>query len=182
MPKQKKKTNRDNKKIKDELSAFEKIQFLQFEYDWQKQRRSDLVDKAKMFLCWNAAVFAFAIIFTDVEKIVALFNCNGRCFIYVSAVVLVILLIISIIILAISSYGYFECLDIIKINCFEIKDYIDGEFNVKNIFNDYKEIIIDYDEKIEQMAKKISTNIILMIIGITILLVVEMLLKIFVSI
>lgn len=34
---------------REDLSNFEKIQFMQFEYDWQKQRKSENMNKAQLF-------------------------------------------------------------------------------------------------------------------------------------
>lgn len=184
MPRNSKKNSerKNNFNKKSELSNFEIIQFLQYEYDWQKQRRSDLVDKAKLFLCWNAAVFAFAIVFTNVENIICILKHCTLCIIYVCTIFLTILLVLSIIILAVSSCGFFQCLGVGEINCFEVEKYIDGEFEVNKILKDYRDIIVDYDNNIKTTSKKVEFNIVLMVIGVASMLIIEMLLRILVAV
>lgn len=78
----KRKTRNSNSK-NNNLTSFEKIQFLQFEYDWQKKRLDDLYDKSNMLLCWDAAVFTFAIMFTDIENIISIISNHSNSYIYV---------------------------------------------------------------------------------------------------
>ena len=176
----KKRKTRKRKKKNNNLTSFEKIQFLQFEYDWQKQRRSDLVYKAQLFLCWNAAVFAFAIVFTDIEKIINVIRTCQTCKIVSIAIVLVFFLVISLVLLGVSTFGFFDCLNIKPIMCFQTEEYIDGGFDTNKIITDYKTIIISYDDFIKGMVEKLEHSIVVMIIGISVLLCVEFILRILV--
>ena len=163
------------------MSDFEKIQFLQYEYEWQKKRKSDVVDKAQMLLVWNAGIFTFAIMFTDIESIVKLLT-KSITNITIFIIVLIILGIISLLVLIISSLGFFNCIKLNKQMCFSTENYIDDGFNIEDILKDYKEIIIDYDLSINELSKKIERNTILMIISIAMLLSVEFFLRILVNI
>ena len=167
---------------KNDLTSFEKIQFLQFEYEWQKQRKRDLVEKSKLFLCWNAAVFSFAILFTDIEKIISVLKTHEDCCIIGLTVVLIILFIISAVLLAISTVGFFDCLKNKPVMCFETQDYIDGVFNPEKIITDYRTIIISYDDDIKEMVEHVEHSTIIMVIGISVMLCVEFMLKIVVYI
>ena len=184
MPRNSKKNSerKNNFNKKSELSNFEIIQFLQYEYDWQKQRKSDLIDKVQLFICWNAAIFAFAILFTDFDKIVTLLKRYRDCNITTLTILLICFMIISITILLISTIGFFVCLKVQKSMCFEMEHYIDEGFDINKILNDYKTIITDYDDVIKSMADKIEKNTTLMVIGISGLLVSELFLRVLVCI
>ncbi len=44
---------------KEDLSNFEKIQFMQFEYVSQKNRRVGFIENAELHLAWLGGIFAF---------------------------------------------------------------------------------------------------------------------------
>ena len=164
------------------MSNFEKIQFLQYEYEWQKKRKSDVVDKAQMLLVWNAGIFTFAVMFTDIEKIINSLTKSSITNITILIIVLIILGIISLVVLIISSLGFFNCIKLSKQKCFSTENYIDNGFNTEDIIKDYREIILDYDESIKELYIKIERNTILMIISIAMILSVEFFLRILVNI
>lgn len=66
--------------------------------------------------------------------------------------------------------------------CFETEIYVDNGFTLKDILNDYRTIILSYDEDLLDMSKQIERGIIFMIIGISIMFIFEFVLRILLSI
>lgn len=175
----------NNEKVteqKEDLTNFEKIQFMQFEYDWQKKRLDDLYNKSNLLLCWNAAVFVFAITVTDVDKIVNAFKNYYSSPVTTAIVVALVFVFLSLVLIVISTLGFFNCSYMKKLMCFQIQDNIDHNFDITEITDDYRKIIVYYDELMIELTQKIKINIILMLIGVSLLLIFEYVLKILVSI
>ena len=182
-------TNIDKKQ---ELTNFEIIEFLQYEYNYQKQRMRDFVDRTQLLLAWNAGVFAFAIMFTDIGSIVRKINLNSQSTylvmysklnsnIVIMIDIFVVILITSIIIIAISSFGFFISLETQEIYCFSMETYFEDGFKMKEILKDYNKILTSYDDDIERYAKRIDKYEKCQIIGIVILLISELVLKLLVN-
>ena len=182
-------TNIDKKQ---ELTNFEIIEFLQYEYNYQKQRMRDFVDRTQLLLAWNAGVFAFAIMFTDIGSIVRKINLNSQSTylvmysklnsnIVIMIDIFVVILITSIILIAISSFGFFISLETQEIYCFSMETYFEDGFKMKEILKDYNKILTSYDDDIERYAKRIDKYEKCQIIGIVILLISELVLKLLVN-
>lgn len=182
-------TNIDKKQ---ELTNFEIIEFLQYEYNYQKQRMRDFVDRTQLLLAWNAGVFAFAIMFTDIGSIVRKINLNSQYTylvmysklnsnIVIMIDIFVVILITSIILIAISSFGFFISLETQEIYCFSMETYFEDGFKMKEILKDYNKILTSYDDDIERYAKRIDKYEKCQIIGIVILLISELVLKLLVN-
>ena len=166
---------------KNSLSDFEKIQFMQFEYDWQKKRLDDLYNKSNLLLCWNAAIFAFAFAITDVDKIINVIKNYSICPLTSAVVVFVVFVFISMVLIGISTLGFFNCAYMKELMCFKMQDNIEHGFDMNEITDDYKTIIVSYDDIIADLTKKVRNNILIMLIGVTALLIFEFLLRILVS-
>ena len=112
------------------LSDFEKIQFMQFEYDWQKKRLDDLYNKSNLLLCWNAAIFAFSIAITDVDRIINVLKHCSRCSLVSAVAFSVFFILIAMGLVGISTLGFFNCAYIKKLMCFNMQDNIGHDFEM----------------------------------------------------
>lgn len=166
---------------KDDLTNFEKIQFMQFEYESQKNRRTGFIEEAELHLAWIGGIFAFGILFTDFKEIFLFLKNNKDINLQVLSIVSLISLVIGLVFLSISAIGFNNTKKISSVSCFETGVILDNGFKVKEILSAYKDVVVDYDKNINELSDKVIDAKMNMQVGVILLLVAELVLKIVVS-
>lgn len=166
---------------KEDLTNFEKIQFMQFEYDWQKHRRKSFVEAAELHLAWIGGIFAFWILFTDCKEIILFLKNNQNENLQILSIISLIVLLFGLVFLSISAFQYNDSKQVSTIDCFDIETIYDNGFKLNEILKDYKDIVVDYDKVISELSKKVVAGDKNMKKGVILLLVSELVLKIVVS-
>lgn len=169
-----------NENNKNEIDT-ELWQFLQNEYIYARERLDNLESKNKLFLAWDAAVFAFAIGLTDFGKIIE--KLKGAVSVNTALIVIcTIMLMISIICCFISFYILFSNQNVKRLFCFDIENMkMDFNKEYENIIKDYKTILSDFEEAIKKIESKVNRGVKYMKVGITLIVISEIILKILVE-